>query len=131
MNLWKSPAMEEGTRRGVYAAACLGLIAFSATLVWTATGLSIRLPWYEPLEHRWILSAQPPTNVSMDFYARVGLAFLVALVVGAVGGHFAKGRTMREPLLRALGIWAFGLTVLGMFLYGYALATRVIQPPHS
>ena len=130
MDLWKIPAMEERTRRGVFAAGALGLIAFSATLIWTATGVAMKLPWYEPNEHRWILSTQPPTNVSMDFYARLALSFAVALVVGATGGHFAKSRGMRDPLLRALGIWAFGLTVLGMFLYAYALNTRVIQPPH-
>lgn len=130
MNLWSIPKMSESRRRGVYVGACGGLLVFSATLVWLATGVEVPLPWYEPLERRWIVSARAPTNVAMDFYARVGVSFLAALIAGPLAGFLASKRAMSPSVVRAIGIWAVGITLLGMFLYGFALGTRVIEPPY-
>lgn len=121
--------MTDAKRNAIYAAACLGLISFSAAMVFTASGEPRTLPWYEPLEHRWIRAQHAPTTVAMDYYARVGLSFGLAIVAAGITLAIAARRTLSTTVVRAVGVWAWALTLLAMFLYGHALLTRHIEPP--
>lgn len=128
-DLWAIPDLSEARRLGIYVGACVGLIVFSAVLVWTATGQAFELPWYEPLERRWIVAYRPPTNVAMDFYTRFAMAMFAACLAGPIAAFIAGRKVPRPVVTRALGVWAVGITLLGMFLYAWALGTRVIEPP--
>lgn len=125
-----SPAPLEGNpARAVYAGACAGLLAFSFTFVVTATMEGLSRPWYDPLGHRWEMATVPPTPVSMDWYGRVALALLVGLAAGAITYFATRRRALPATLLRAASIWALAMTAIGLFLYAWMLANRVILPP--
>ncbi len=121
--------MTDAARRSIYVAVCAGAIAFALAMIVGATGEPRELPWYEPLQHRWITSRNAPTPVAMDYYARVGTAFAFAIGVGALGARLARRRELSPTLTRALGVWAWALLALSMFLYAHALLTRHIEPP--
>lgn len=116
-------------RRAIYAGACTLLLVFSAMMIWTATGPRLKLPWYDPLGHRWIRSTMPPTGVAMDYYARVGLSLAAGALAAMLAGIGVTARRIPDVLLRALGLWAVGIALLGIFLYGYSIGTRIIEPP--
>ncbi len=122
-------AADGGARAAaLHLAACAGLIGFGLALLWSARGLPT-LPWYEPLERRWILTDVAPTHVAIDYYGRVGLALAAGVASGAVAWRVARRRAAGVTLLRAAAVWAIGLTLLGLLIYGIALATRVVVPP--
>lgn len=130
MNLGAPPTADATRSRAVHVAACAGLLAFSLGFVMSATVTGLWLPWYEPLQRRWILAPTAPTGVAMDFFARLGLATLTGLAGGVVGWIVGLRRTLSDAMLRAVIVWAMGMTVLGLFLYAYALGTRVIVTGH-
>ena len=125
MNLGAPPTIDAPRARALYVAACAGLLCFSAGFILTATVSGLTVPWYEPLEHRWILAPVAPTPVAMDYFARVGIASLLG-IGGATAGFFAGKRPLSATALRAVFVWALGMTLLGLFLYAWALGTRVI-----
>ena len=131
MKIGAPATLDDRNAHALYAAACAGLLAFSGTFVGTATADDISLPWYEPLQHRWEFAIAKPTDVSMDWYARVGLSLAVALGVALVVFFVARRRTIPATVLRAASIWSLAMTVLGLFLYAWTLGNRVILPPGS
>ena len=126
-----APKLDDVRARAWTAAGAAFLLGFSVSFVWTATGTPMPLPWYEPLQHRWITATVAPTGVAMDWYTRVAIAFAFAALLGGATLAVTRRRAISETMLRALCIWAIGVTLLGMFLYAYALGTRVILPPHD
>src|SRR5205085_1436010 len=129
MDLFGTPVWSEERRRGVTLGAQAALLVFSTAMIWTATGERTRLPWYDPLSHRWILSAAAPGVLAMDYYGRVGLSLLAGIAGGIAAGIAAARRRPPGWLSRALPVWALGVTLVGVFLYAYTIGTRVIEPP--
>lgn len=57
------------------------------------------LPWYVPLEHRWVFSGpRPAAELAMDWFGRTAIALVVALLAGMAAWLLAA----RGPLSRAL-----------------------------
>lgn len=131
MKIGAPATLDDRNAHALYAAACAGLLAFSASFVGTATAEGVSLPWYEPLQRRWQFAISSPTDVSMDWYSRVGLSLLFAASTAAVVFFIARRRTIPATALRAASIWSLAMTVLGLFLYAWTLGNRVILPPGS
>ena len=129
MKIGAPPSGTEVQRKSIYFGACAGLAAFSAAFLWCATTLPFRLFWYEPVQRLWLLSAKPPTFVAMDFYSRIALSSAVAAVVGVIAVASTRRRLLGDTLLRAVGIWAVGLTLFAMAWFGWTFSHRTIHPP--
>lgn len=129
MKIGAPAKLDDSKAYSLYAAACAGLIGFSASFVGAATMEGLSLPWYEPLQRRWQLAISNPTLVSMDWYSRVGISLASGLALAAVTYFVARRRTPSATLLRAASIWALAITLIGLFLYAWTLGNRVILPP--
>lgn len=110
----------------LYAAACLGTIAFAIAFVAPQfTGQTV-LQYY-PLERAWELTARP-TGLAMDFYGRLLQGVLVAAVAIVLTLTItARMKTERLSAKAAslLVAWALALVVLVMMYYAWTLAFRV------
>lgn len=126
MNLGAPPTADAVRSRAIHVAACAGLLGFSLGFVLSATISGLVLPWYEPLERRWILAPVAPTRVAMDFFGRFLIASVTGLLAALVGWVVGARRPLSDATLRALVVWSIGMTLLGIFLYGWALGTRII-----
>ena len=131
MKIGAPATLEDRSAHALYAAACAGLLTFSAAFVGMATAEGLSLPWYEPLQRRWQMAISNPTPVSMDWYSRVGLSLLFAALAAVVVFFVGRRRTIPATALRAASIWALAMTVIGLFLYAWTLANRVVLPPGS
>lgn len=126
MSIGSAPA---GRRPALFVGACAGLLGYSAALLWSASELPFRLPWYEARAHAWALSYLPPTTTSIDFYGRMLLSGGVGLACALVAFVALRKRAIPETLLRAAGVWAVGITLIGMGWYAWAFAHRQVMPP--
>jgi len=110
----------------LYAAACLGTIAFCiAFVVPQFTGQAVLQ--YFPLERAWELTAKP-AGLAMDFYGRLLQGSLVAAVVIAVTLVVTarlKTERLSAKLASLLAAWAIAFVVLVMMYYAWTLAFRV------
>lgn len=110
----------------LYAAACLGTIAFCiAFVVPQFTGQAVLQ--YLPLERSWELTAKP-AGLSMDFYGRLLQGVLVAAVVIAltlVVTARLKTERLSSKLASLLAAWAIAFVILVMMYYAWTLAFRV------
>lgn len=90
------------------------------------------LPWYLPLEHRWVLASSVRT-VGMDWYGRSGLALVGGLLAGlatyALGGVSRLAPRLSRPAF-VLGITRLGalLLLVDFVFYTLSLLTRVVHP---
>ncbi len=90
------------------------------------------MPWYLPLEHRWVFAASIRT-VGIDWYGRSGLALFGGLVTGlaayALGGVARVAPWLGRPAL-VIGIARVGGTMLlfDVVFYALALLTRDLDP---
>ncbi|HVO31080.1 MAG TPA: hypothetical protein VMV18_10100 [bacterium] len=127
MNPGSAPA---APRPALYVGACAGLIAFSAALLASASSLPFAIPWYLPLARAWQIATHPPgTGIAMDYYGRVGVALAVGAIASVIASLASRGRKLPPTLLRAAGVWAVGITVLGMLWYAWAFSHRVVTAP--
>lgn len=110
----------------LYAAACLGTIAFCiAFVVPQFTGQAVL--WYFPLERNWELTT-PPATLAIDFYGRLLQGVLVAAVTVALTLAITRRlKTQKLPQKAAslLAAWAIAFVVLVMMYYAWTLAFRV------
>lgn len=120
------PTATADRARAIYVAACAGLLFFSAGFVLTATTRGLSLPWYEPLQRRWHVASVAPTGVAMDYFGRLLVATIASVAGAGIGFLAGRRRALHPALLRACFVWALAMTVLGLFLYAWALAHRVI-----
>ena len=130
MNLGAPPTADAPRSRAIHVAACAGLLGFSLGFVLSATVSGLSLPWYEPLERRWIWAPVAPTRVAMDFFARFFLATIAGVLGAILGWILGLRRAFSDATMRAVVVWSMGMTVLGLFLYAWALGTRVIVRGH-
>lgn len=90
------------------------------------------MPWYLPLEHRWVI-ASSVRAVGMDWYGRSGIALLGGLATGlaayALGG-WGRVATMLGRPSSVIGVAHLGGTMLffDVVFYTLTLLTRDIDP---
>ncbi len=96
----------------------------AATGFYVAWFLSSVIPtpllWYLPLARRFVF-ATVVTELGMDFYGRLLLAFAVALAAAALTRRF-------KPALRTLSVWALSTFTLCVVLEVTVLSHRVPTP---
>lgn len=113
--------------QGDFAAGCAMLTAFGAAFL--VMGLvPMRLFWYHPLEHRWLLEMRPQ-GLAMDFYGRTLYASMAAVVAALVARALAT--RVAQPSRDRLWLWlSYGLVFvfLAMALMGYQLWPRPALP---
>lgn len=91
-----------------------------------------RLPWYLPIEHRWVI-ATSVQGVGMDWYGRSALAILGGGATGlasyALGGSPRAARWFGRPTV-IVGVARLGGTMLlfDVVFYAAILLTRVLHP---
>jgi hypothetical protein len=96
-----------------------------------------RMPWYLPLEHRWVIASSVDT-VGMDWYGRSAFALAAGLVSGlaawALGGWTRTRAWLGRPAV-VLNVSHLGATMLlfDVIFYTLTLLTRTIDatPPPS
>ena len=131
MKIGAPARLDDFSARAIYAASCAGLLVFSLIFVLLATIEGLSVPWYEPLDRAWHLASTKPTPVSMDWFGRVAISLAFAAVASLAVFFATRRRALSASLLRAASIWALAMTVIGLFLYAWTLANRVILPPGS
>lgn len=129
MKIGAAPEGSDQRRAAIYLAACAGLAAFCAVFLWAGFGLPFRVVFYEPVQRAFFYADRSPTNVSMDFYFRVVFALAVGVVCASIVGAIAARRRVPEALVRAAGVWAVALLLIGLSWYGWTLSHRVVMPP--
>lgn len=126
-----SSSLAPRTGRAIYAASCAGLLVFSTTFVGLATAESVTLPWYDAVGHAWHLAESQPAPAAMDWYGRVLISCFASAIASLAVFFIGRTRDIPTTALRAASIWALGATILGLFLYAWTLANRLILPPGS
>lgn len=110
----------------LYAAACIGTIAFCIAFVWSHFAGQTML-WYLPLEREWELTAKPPA-MGIDFYGRFAQGVVVAaiaIVVTLAITSRTKTERLSQNVASLLAAWAIAFVVLTMMYYAWTLAFRV------
>lgn len=110
----------------LYAASCIGTIAFCVAFVWPHfTGQAVL--WYFPIEREWELTAKA-TGLGMDFYGRFFQGVLVSaisiVVTLAITSRMKTERLSRNAA-SLLAAWAIAFVILTMMYYAWTLAFRV------
>jgi putative flippase GtrA len=110
----------------LYAAACIGTIAFSIAFVLPHfTGQAVL--WYFPTERAWDFTAKPE-GLAIDFYGRLLQGALVAAATIAVTLLVMtrlKTEHLPRKLASLLAAWAIAFVILVMMYYAWTLAFRV------
>ncbi|MGE0402783.1 MAG: hypothetical protein AB7T06_39125 [Kofleriaceae bacterium] len=110
----------------LYAAACIGTIAFSIAFVLPQfTGQAVL--WYFPLERSWALTT-PPTSLAIDFYGRLLQGTVVAAAAIALTllvTSRIKAEHLPRKIASLLAAWAIAFVILVMMYYAWTLAFRV------
>lgn len=111
----------------LYAAMCVGAIAFTVAFVYPLF-VPQAIHWYYPLERRWAFEVKP-TGLAMDFYGRL-LFGIVAWSVSVVPTMLIARRLQRVSLTarRLLLAWAVTVIVFAMFYFVWTLYLRVPMP---
>lgn len=131
MKIGAPASLDDHAARAVYAAGCAGLLVFSLMFVLLATIEGLTLPWYDPIGHAWHMASSKPAPTAMDWFGRVAISLTSAGVAALITFFATRRRPLPATVLRAASIWALGMTVIGLFLYAWTLANRVILPPGS
>lgn len=93
-----SAALAPSSSARLFVAFLAARAAFGAAYLASAIG-RWPVPWYLPLEHRFVLSAPRPAAVlAMDWFGRTAFALACAIVLGVVSFALAA----RGPMARAL-----------------------------
>ena len=111
----------------LYAAMCLGTIAFAIAFVYPQLAAQA-IAWYHPIGGGWTFEARP-AGLAIDFYGRLGqgvVAWAVAVLVALPLARRAKPLSDRAAGL--LLAWALTLTLLVMLYYAWTLYFRVPVP---
>ena len=110
----------------LYAAACIGTIAFSVAFVLPQFTEQAVLRYF-PVDGGWELTAKP-VGLAIDFYGRLLQGTVVAAVAIAVT-LLVTSRMKTEQLPRKaaslLAAWAIAFVILVMMYYAWTLAFRV------
>lgn len=110
----------------LYAAACIGTIAFCVAFVIPHfTGQAVF--WYLPLERSWELAPRPD-GLAIDFYGRLAQGITVAaiaIVLTLVITTRLRTERLSRKLASLLAAWAIALVILVMMYYAWTLAFRV------
>ncbi len=102
-----------------YVGCCCMIVAYQATVVLLAL-LRVPVPWYLPLEHRWLFTRSPRT-LAMDFYG-VTLYAAAAAGGGYAAGYWVLGRSAEPLTADEAWIWlswglAFFALAVAMMVY--------------
>jgi hypothetical protein len=103
-------------------AICTATIAFALAFAYPVFE-ETRVAWYYPLEHRWGFEVRP-TALAMDFFGRLAMATIVALLAAAPSYAIALRLRLGRPALQLLVAWATTVTLLVMAYYGWTLYNR-------
>jgi hypothetical protein len=104
------------------------IAAYQATVVLLAL-LRVPVPWYLPLEHRWVIERSPRT-LAMDFYG-VTLYASVAAAVGYAIGHWVVGSSPKPLTADQAWLWlswALAFAGLAMAMMAYRIWPRPPTP---
>jgi RsiW-degrading membrane proteinase PrsW (M82 family) len=110
----------------LYAASCIGTIAFCVTFVLPQFTEQAVLQYF-PLDRGWELTAKP-AGLAMDFYGRLlqgVVAAAIAIVVTLVITSRVKTEKLPQKAASLLVAWAIAFVVLVMMYYAWTLAFRV------
>jgi hypothetical protein len=113
----------------LYAAACIGTIAFCVAFVLPQFTEHAVL-WYYPLDRAWELTARPE-GLAMDFYGRTlqGIvAWGIAVVASLAITRRVRTERLSQRMASLLAAWAIAFVVLVMIYYAWTLAFRLPSP---
>lgn len=112
-------------------AVLLARLVFGALFLASAAGRWL-LPWYLPLERRWVLASEV-RGLGMDWFGRSLYSVGGGLLAGALGWYLCRfpgfaralGRTARIRMVAHLGA---ALLLLDVLFYAATLFTRAPSP---